>query len=43
MYLMRQIGSRGVYGNPVLPDFMVFPDYQNCHGTARLRCFGSRR
>lgn len=24
MYLMRQIGSRGVYGNPVLPDFMVF-------------------
>jgi len=24
MYLMRQIGDRGVYGNPVLPDFMVF-------------------
>ena len=24
MYLMRQIGSRGVYGDPVLPDFMVF-------------------
>ena len=24
MYLMRQIGSRGVYGNRVLPDFMVF-------------------
>ena len=24
MYLMRQIGSRGVYGNPLLPDFMVF-------------------
>jgi urea transport system permease protein len=24
MYLMRQIGSRGVYGNPDLPDFMVF-------------------
>ncbi|KAB0678522.1 urea ABC transporter permease subunit UrtC [Aureimonas leprariae] len=24
MYLMRQIGGRGVYGNPVLPDFMVF-------------------
>ncbi len=24
MYLMRQIGSRGVYGNPNLPDFMVF-------------------
>jgi urea transport system permease protein len=29
MYLMRQIGSRGVYGNPVLPDFMVFLNYQN--------------
>ncbi|WP_412777975.1 urea ABC transporter permease subunit UrtC [Thalassospira lucentensis] len=24
MYLMRQIGGRGVYGNPDLPDFMVF-------------------
>ncbi len=24
MYLMRQIGSRGVYGDPELPDFMVF-------------------
>jgi urea transport system permease protein len=24
MYLMRQIGSRGVYGDPILPDFMVF-------------------
>ena len=24
MYLMRQIGTRGVYGNPLLPDFMVF-------------------
>jgi len=24
MYLMRQIGARGVYGNPNLPDFMVF-------------------
>ena len=23
MYLMRQIGARGVYGNPILPDFMV--------------------
>jgi urea transport system permease protein len=27
MYLMRQIGSRGVYGNPDLPDFMVFLNY----------------
>ncbi|MFN3686167.1 urea ABC transporter permease subunit UrtC [Salinarimonas sp.] len=24
MHLMREIGPRGVYGNPVLPDFMVF-------------------
>ncbi|GAA6145022.1 urea ABC transporter permease subunit UrtC [Thalassolituus maritimus] len=24
MYLMRQIGDRGVYANPELPDFMVF-------------------
>ena len=24
MYLMRQIGSRGVYAHPELPDFMVF-------------------
>ncbi len=24
MYLMRQIGGRGQYGNPELPDFMVF-------------------
>jgi urea transport system permease protein len=24
MYLMRQIGSRGSYAHPVLPDFMVF-------------------
>lgn len=28
MYLMRQIGDRGVYGNPVLPDFMVFLNLQ---------------
>jgi len=27
MYLMRQIGDRGVYGNPELPDFMVFLNY----------------
>ena len=24
MYMMRQTGSRGVYGHPTLPDFMVF-------------------
>ncbi|GGF06009.1 urea ABC transporter permease subunit UrtC [Stappia taiwanensis] len=28
MYLMRQIGPRGVYGDPLLPDFMVFLDWQ---------------
>jgi len=28
MYLMRQIGDRGVYGDPVLADFMVFLDWQ---------------
>ena len=28
MHLMRQIGTRGVYGHPVLPDFMVFLDWQ---------------
>jgi urea transport system permease protein len=28
MYLMRQIGTRGVYGNPVLPDFMVFLNWR---------------
>ena len=27
MYLMRQIGDRGVYGNAELPDFMVFLDW----------------
>lgn len=28
MYLMRQIGARGSYGNPVLPDFMVFLNWK---------------
>ncbi|MCX7382123.1 MAG: urea ABC transporter permease subunit UrtC [Alphaproteobacteria bacterium] len=28
MYLMRQIGTRGVYGNAVLPDFMVFLNWK---------------
>jgi urea transport system permease protein len=28
MYLMRQIGDRGVYANPLLPDFMVFLNWQ---------------
>ncbi|TYL46980.1 urea ABC transporter permease subunit UrtC [Marinomonas sp. IMCC 4694] len=28
MYLMRQIGDRGVYGDPLLPDFMVFLDWK---------------
>jgi urea transport system permease protein len=29
MYLMRQIGDRGVYGNPILPDFMVFLNWHH--------------
>ena len=29
MYLMREIGARGVYGNPILPDFMVFLNYKS--------------
>ena len=28
MYLMRQIGTRGVYGHPELPDFMVFLNWK---------------
>jgi urea transport system permease protein len=28
MYLMRQIGTRGVYANPELPDFMVFLNWK---------------
>jgi len=29
MYMMRQIGDRSVYGNPDLPDFMVFLDWDS--------------
>jgi urea transport system permease protein len=29
MYLMRQIGTRGVYANPILPDFMVFLNWHD--------------
>src|SRR5919109_4595348 len=28
MYLMRQIGTRGVYGHPILPDFMMFLNWK---------------
>ena len=28
MYLMRQIGARGVYAHPILPDFMVFLNWK---------------
>lgn len=28
MYLTRQIGDQGVYGHPILPDFMVFLSYE---------------
>ena len=29
MHLMREIGPRGVYGNPILPDFMVFLNWES--------------
>ena len=29
MYLMRQIGTRGVYADPILPDFMVFLNWHD--------------
>ncbi|NKK59855.1 urea ABC transporter permease subunit UrtC, partial [Rhizobium leguminosarum bv. viciae] len=29
MYLMRQIGTRGSYGDPILPDFMVFLNWKD--------------
>lgn len=29
MYLMREIGARGVYANPTLPDFMVFLNWKS--------------
>ena len=29
MYLMRQIGTRGVYADPILPDFMVFLNWKD--------------
>ncbi len=29
MYLMREIGARGVYGNPDLPDFMIFLNWKS--------------
>ena len=28
MYLMRQVGTRGVYAHPILPDFMVFLNWK---------------
>src|SRR5258705_5467721 len=28
MYLMRAIGAEGAYGDPILPDFMVFLDWK---------------
>ena len=40
MYLMRQIGARGVYGDPLLPDFMVFLNWHELpwfwHGFSHL-------
>ncbi len=31
MHLMREVGPRGVYGHPVLPDFMVFLNWKAVH------------
>ncbi len=42
MYLMRQIGSRGVYANPMLPDFMVFLNWHELMGMYLMRQIGSR-
>jgi len=40
MYLMRAIGKDGVYGDPLLPDFMVFLDWKELpwywHGSERF-------
>jgi urea transport system permease protein len=42
MYLMRQIGTRGVYGDPNLPDFMVFLNWNKLpwfwHGFNSFPC-----
>ena len=42
MYLMRQIGARGVYANPELPDFMVFLNWKQLpwywHGVEYFSC-----
>ena len=44
MYLMRQIGARGVYGNADLPDFMVFLGWKRTALVlARLRLVRLRR
>ena len=44
MYLMRQIGARGVYGNANLPDFMVFLGWHELPWVlARLRMVRLRR
>jgi urea transport system permease protein len=37
MYLMRQIGTRGVYANPILPDFMVFLKCGGKHGLTEYK------
>ena len=46
MYLMRQIGTRGVYGDPVLPDFMVFLNWDELpwfwYGFDHLSSFSGR-
>ena len=39
MYLMRQIGTRGVYANPILPDFMVFLNWKELPVPGRASAF----
>ena len=42
MHLMREIGERGVYAHPELPDFMVFLSYTGFRGTGTAStCSGS--
>ena len=47
MYLMREIGPRGVYGDPILPDFMVFLNWKSLpwfwYGFNHFAAFRHRR
>ena len=43
MYLMRQIGTRGVYADPILPDFMVFLNWPELPLLVRLQIISPTR